>query len=157
LVVSTKQEYKVIKSMLDLSATDRRLIHALQQDGRASVTTLAGKLRVSRATVQNRMERLVSTGIIRRFTIEVDASAEVEVIRAVMMIELEGTLARSVTGSLKRLAEIVSLHSTNGTWDLVAHIETSSLPEFDRVLREVREIKGVLNSETSILLNRAIA
>ncbi len=143
--------------MLDLSATDRRLLHALKQDGRASVTTLAAKLRVSRATVQSRMERLVSTGIIRRFTIEVDASAEVEVIRAVMMIELEGTLARSVTGSLKRLAEIVSLHSTNGTWDLIAHVETSSLPEFDRVLREVREIKGVLNSETSILLNKAIA
>lgn len=143
--------------MLDLSATDRRLIYALKQDGRASVTTLAGQLRVSRATVQARMERLIATGIIQRFTIEVDASAEVEVIRAVMMIELEGTLARSVTGALKRLVEIVSLHSTNGTWDLVAHIETSSLPEFDRVLREVREIKGVLNSETSILLNKAVA
>ncbi len=148
---------KVINFMLDISATDRRLIYALKQDGRASVTTLAGMLQVSRATVQARMERLMGTGIIRRFTIEVDASAEVEVIHAVMMIELEGTLARSVTVALKRLTEIVSLHSTNGTWDLVAHIETSSLPEFDRVLREVREIKGVLNSETSILLNKAIA
>ena len=46
-----------------------------------------------------------------------------------------------------------SLHSTNGTWDLVAQIETVNLPEFDRVLREIREIKGVLNSETSLLLN----
>lgn len=152
-----KLKCKVTKPMLDISTTDRRLIYALKQDGRASVTTLAGMLKVSRATVQSRMERLLTTGIIQRFTIEVDASAEVEVIRAVMMIELEGTLARSVTGALKRLSEIVSLHSTNGTWDLVAHIETSSLPEFDRVLREVREIKGVLNSETSILLNKAIA
>jgi len=143
--------------MNDLSSTDRRLIYALKQDGRASVTTLAGLLRVSRATVQARMERLIKAGVIQRFTIEVDASAEVEVIRAVMMIELEGTLARSVTGSLNRLSEIVSLHTTNGTWDLVAHIETSGLPEFDRVLREVREIKGVLNSETSLLLNKAIS
>ena len=103
------------------------------------------------------MERLIKAGVIQRFTIEVDASAEVEVVRAVMMIELEGTLARSVTGSLNRLSEIVSLHTTNGTWDLVAHIETSGLPEFDRVLREVREIKGVLNSETSLLLNKAIS
>lgn len=143
--------------MNDLSSTDRRLIYALKQDGRASVTTLAGLLRVSRATVQARMERLIKAGVIQRFTIEVDASAEVEVVRAVMMIELEGTLARSVTGSLNRLSEIVSLHTTNGTWDLVAHIETSGLPEFDRVLREVREIKGVLNSETSLLLNKAIS
>ena len=143
--------------MVDLSTTDRRLLYALKQDGRASVTTLAGLLRVSRATVQSHMERLTGAGVIQRFTIDVDASAEVEVVRAVMMIELEGTLARSVTSSLQRLAEIVSLHTTNGTWDLVAHVETSSLPEFDRVLREVREIKGVMNSETSILLNKAIA
>ena len=76
-------------------------------------------------------------------------------IRAVMLIELEGTLARSVTASLRRLPEIASLHTTNGAWDLVAHIETASLSEFDRILRQTREIKGVLNSETSILLNRA--
>ena len=144
-------------SLNDLSSTDRRLIYALKQDGRASVTTLAGLLTVSRATVQSRMERLIRTGVIRRFTVEVDASAEVEVVRAVMMIELEGTLARSVTASLQRLSEIVSLHTTNGTWDLVAHIETSGLPEFDRVLRRVREIKGVLNSETSLLLNKAVS
>lgn len=143
--------------MNDLSGTDRRLIYALKKDGRASVTTLAGLLKVSRATVQSHMERLIDTGVIRRFTIEVDASAEVEVIRAVMMIELEGTLARSVIGSLKRLTEIVSLHTTNGTWDLVAHIETSDLPAFDLVLRQVREIKGVLNSETSLLLNKAVS
>ena len=61
--------------MLDISATDRRLIYALKQDGRASVTTLAAMLKVSRATVQSRMERLITTGVIQRFTIEVDASA----------------------------------------------------------------------------------
>ena len=74
-------------------------------------------------------------------------------IRAVMMIELEGVMTRSVTRLLKQMPAIVSLHSTNGTWDLVAQIETVNLPEFDRVLREIREIKGVLNSETSLLLN----
>ena len=50
---------------------------------------------------------------------------------------------------------IVALHTTNGTWDLVAHVETKNLPEFDQILRKVREIKGVLNSETSLLLNKA--
>jgi DNA-binding Lrp family transcriptional regulator len=94
-------------------------------------------------------------GVIQRFTIDVDAAAELEVIRAVMMIELEGGLAKTVIRTLQRQAEIVSLYTTNGTWDLVANIETHSLQQFDQVLREVREIKGVLNSETSILLNRA--
>lgn len=138
-----------------LSHHDRRLIAALKKDGRASITNLAALLGQSRATVQARLQRLVSAGIIQRFTIDLDATVDAEMIRAVMLIELEGTLARSVTASLRRLPEIASLHTTNGAWDLVAHIETASLSEFDRILRQTREIKGVLNSETSILLNRA--
>ena len=54
--------------------------------------------------------------------------------------------------SLRGFPELVILHTTNGSWDLVAEMQTSSLADFDRVLREVRVIDGVLNSETSILL-----
>ncbi len=139
--------------MIDLNQQDRRLLAALKQDGRASVTRLAQIVGQSRATVQARMDRLVATGAIERFTIDLSPTLDVEMIRAVMMIELEGVMTRSVTRTLQRMEAITTLHSTNGTWDLVAHIETSNLPEFDRVLREVREIKGVLNSETSLLLN----
>ncbi len=126
---------------------------ALKQDGRASITRLAQMLGQSRATVQARLDRLVQSGAIERFTIDLNPALDVELIRAVTMIELEGILTRSVTRTLKRMDAVMSLHSTNGTWDLVAHIETANLPEFDRVLREIREIKGVLNSETSLLLN----
>lgn len=143
--------------MTDLSTTDHRLIAALKKDGRASVTTLAGLLNVSRATVQSRMERLLSTGVIQRFTIELDAVGSLDLIRAVMMIELQGILARTVIGQLRNVPEIISLHTTNGTWDLVAQIEVSNLVEFDRILRKVREISGVLNSETCILLDTAKA
>jgi len=141
--------------MLDISTTERRLLSALKQNGRASVTTLAGSLGVSRATVQAKLERLTRSGVITRFTIETDSSAEIDFIRAVMLIEVEGPRTKSVTATLKRLTEITSLHTTNGAWDLVANIETESLSQFDRVLREVREIAGVLNSETCLLLNRA--
>lgn len=143
--------------MIDLNNTDKRLIAALKQDARATITTLSGILNVSRATVQNRLEYLVSNGIIHRFTIDVDASVDADTVKAVMLIELEGPLARSVIASLQRISEISSLHTTNGNWDLVAHIETVGLSEFDGVLRRIREIKGVLNSETNILLNRASA
>ena len=138
---------------MDLSSQDRKLVAALKLDGRASITRLAQILGQSRATVQARLDRLTSSGVIQRFTIDVDAAADADMIRAVMMIELEGVMTRSVTRLLKQMPAIVALHSTNGTWDLVAQIETVNLPEFDRVLREIREIKGVLNSETSLLLN----
>ena len=141
--------------MTNLNITDRRLIAALKLDGRATITTLAWQLGVSRATVQTRLDRMVSSGTIQRFTVQLDAAAEADVIRAVMMIEVQGTQARAIQRRIGNIPEIISLHSTNGAWDLVAQIETSNLPEFDRVLREVREINGVLKSETCLLLDKA--
>ena len=141
--------------MAALTATDRRLLSALQKNSRASITTLAGELEVSRATVQTSMERLMTSGAIQRFTIDMDPNTAGEMINAVMTISLQGNLADSVVRLLRKMPEIVSLHTTNGSWDLVANIETASLQNFDVVLRRVREIDGVLNSETSILLARA--
>jgi DNA-binding Lrp family transcriptional regulator len=45
------------------------------------------------------------------------------------------------------------IYSTNGAWDLVVEIRAETLPQFDRVLREIREVKGVTNSESSLLLS----
>jgi DNA-binding Lrp family transcriptional regulator len=134
-----------------------KILSALQLDGRASITTLAGQLGLSRATVQARLEYLKSSGVIRRFTIDVDNAVVQDRISAVMLVEVQGTRTSVVQRAMLILPEIISLHSTNGAWDLVAQIETSSLPEFDRVLRVVREISGVINSETCLLLDRARA
>ena len=70
-----------------------------------------------------------------------------------MMIEVVGKSTTQVIRKLRGLPEVYSLHTTNGSWDLVANIRTSTLSEFDRVLREVRMIEGVSNSETSLLLS----
>lgn len=138
--------------MRQLTSTDRKLLLILKRDARASITTLAGQLGVSRSTVQMSLERLVSSKTIQRFTVDVDSAAGIELIRAVMTVEVQGNLTSSVVKSLKDIPEIVSLYSTNGAWDLVAQIETTSLSDFDGLLRRTREIRGILNTETSILL-----
>lgn len=70
-----------------------------------------------------------------------------------MMIEVMGRSTTAVIRPPRGLPELHSLHTTNGAWDLIAEIRASSLSDFDRALREVRTIDGVLNSETSILLS----
>ena len=137
----------------DLSPTDRRILNFLRQDGRASVTQLAQTLGASRTTVKQRLDRLITNGVITRFTIETDETFPDQV-RAVTMIELQGSMSRSVIRALHALPELSSLYATNGAWDLVAEIEAAGLADIDGVLRKIREIPGVLNSETSLLLSR---
>lgn len=132
---------------------DRRLIGHLRADGRASVAKLAQALGVARGTVQARLGRLVESGTILGFTARVREDYDASAVRAVMMIEVSGKSTTQVVRKLRGFPEIVALHTTNGNWDLVADILAASLSDFDRVLREVRTIDGVLNSETSLLLS----
>lgn len=132
---------------------DRRLIGLLREDGRAPVSKLASVLGVSRATVQARLDRMLDSGAILGFTIRAREDAGPQGVRAIMMIAVAGPDTARVIRALRGIAALHQLHSTNGNWDLVAHLSAESLADFDRVLREVRSIPGITNSETSILLS----
>ncbi|MBH0025925.1 Lrp/AsnC family transcriptional regulator [Pseudoalteromonas sp. SWN29] len=132
---------------------DNALIAELRKDGRASISALANTLKVSRGTIQNRLDRLVSSGAILGFTVRVHEHIETEAVRAIMMVEVVGKSTSQVMKTMRGIPELIKLHTTNGAWDLVAEIQAANLSEFDGVLRQVREIDGILNSETSILLS----
>ncbi len=134
-------------------AVDQKLVSILRTDARASISKLATLLHVSRGTVQNRLDRLIESGAIIGFTIRAHDELETDVVKAVMMIEVVGRSTTQVINKLRGIPQLEKLHTTNGAWDLVAEIYASNLQEFDRVLRDVRTIEGVLNSETSILLS----
>ncbi len=141
--------------MADLDALDRRLIALLRTDGRAPVTTLARQLGVTRATVNSRLERLQESGRVLGFTVRMKDDHDDDV-RAISLIEVEGRTTNEVIRALRGLPEIQSLHTTNGGWDLVAEIRCDSLLAFDRVLGQIRSVDGVINSESSLLLNSVL-
>lgn len=138
--------------MQGLDDIDRALLTHLREDGRASVSSLAQDLHVARGTVQSRLNRLLGEGVIRRFTIEVDPTHEKQTVRAVTMIQLQGTSTRPLALALRRIPEVVELHATNGRWDLVAELRAGNLQDLDRALVDLRGVRGVENTETSILL-----
>ena len=134
-------------------ALDRKIIAHLRVDGRASLAKLADAMGVARGTVQNRLDRLIDTGTLLGFTVRVREDYDEHTIHAVMMIEVVGKSTTQVIRKMRGIPEIYSLHTTNGNWDLIANIRANSLSDFDRVLREIRMIEGVSNSETSLLLS----
>lgn len=147
--------HKVLKLMSKYiyDNLDSQIISELRKDGRATIAYLAETLRVSRATIQNRLDRLISSGAILGFTIRVHEALDQEKVKALMMIEISGQSTSQVIRQLRGIPELVKLHTTNGAWDLIAEINASTLSEFDEVLSKVREIDGVLSSETSLLLS----
>ena len=135
-----------------MDTTDGRLLAILRTDGRASISKLAEMLKVSRGTVQNRIDRLTAEGVIAGFSVRVAAAEDPHAVRAITLIEITGQKTLSTVKALRGIPEIRALHTTNGAWDLVAEIQADNLAEFDRVLRHIRALDGVSKSETSLLL-----
>ena len=136
-----------------LDDTDRQLVALLRDDARMSVVNLAKKLRVARATVQNRMARLEGDGVIVGYTVRLRPDAERHRIRALMSIEIAGHHGDKVLRALRGNPNVVTLHTTNGRWDLMAEVRADTLEAFDKVLNTIRSIEGIANTETSILLS----
>ncbi len=136
-----------------MDSQDLRLIGLLRENARISVAQLAKLLGVSRGTVQNRIDRLVEQRVLLGFTVRTTPEAAAYSVRAVMLISVEGDRSDAILKALRGYPEVRSLHTTNGRWDIVAELGTDSLQSFDEALRSIRTIKGIANSETSLLLS----
>ena len=136
-----------------MDSTDVRLISLLREDARTSVSALAKALRVSRGTVQNRIDKLIEQRVLLGFTVRTTPEAAAHRVRAMMMISVDGDRSDDILKALRGYPEVRALHTTNGRWDIVAEIGTDGLETFDEALRRIRTIKGISNSETSLLLS----
>ena len=137
---------------MPLDDTDRELISLLRKDARLTVAALAAKLGVSRGTVSNRLRKLEDEQVIVGYTLKLRPDAEPNQIRAWMGVLVEGNQTRAVTASLLGEPGVAALHDTNGRWDLLAELRAESMAELSNVLERIRLIKGIANTETSILL-----
>jgi DNA-binding Lrp family transcriptional regulator len=131
--------------------TDRRLIALLRHDARRSISSLAAELRLSRATVRARMARLEREGEILGYAAILRGETDLPV-RGIMLIEVEGRSADRVDASLGGFPEVVAVHTTNGQWDLIVELGTADLTSFDAILRRIRLVSGIDNTETNLLL-----
>ena len=132
---------------------DRQLVALLREDARKPIATLAKQLKVSRGTVQNRLNRLEADGTIVGYTIRLKPQVDEHRIRALMTVAVEGNRTEAVLKLLRGDPAVGALHSTNGRWDFVVELRADSLEAFDRVLGRIRLIDGISSTETSLLLS----
>src|ERR1700741_3272121 len=93
---------------------DQTLLSLLRANARISIADLAKELRVSRATIGNRIRRLEQSGIIVGYTVRLRPRAAPPRITAWTSIAVEGDKTPQVVRALLGEPAISSLHDTNG-------------------------------------------
>lgn len=135
---------------------DRTILGLLSADARMSVATLARKLKVARSTVQARLERLESTGVIAGYTLKLGEAARAARIRATILLTIEPRSQAAILTRLKTVSEVEVAHTTSGRFDLLLQVAASSTTALDDVLDRIGAMTGVKSSESLIHLSTKV-
>lgn len=132
--------------------TDRALLALLSENARTPVATLARKLNLARTTVQARLERLETSGVIKGYTLRLNDTQRAP-LRATALVSIEPRSAPTVLARLRSLPDVKTVHTTSGRFDLIVGIEAEATEALDDTLDRIGETRGVKGSESLIQLS----
>ncbi|MBT9247807.1 Lrp/AsnC family transcriptional regulator [Gemmobacter fulvus] len=132
---------------------DRNILGLLGADARMSVATLARRMKVARSTVQARLERLETTGVIAGYTLKLGEGARQGRLRASVLLTIEPRAQAAILTRLKSIAEIEKVFTTSGRYDLLLQIAAPNTQVLDQVLDQIGALTGVVSSESLIHLS----
>ena len=132
---------------------DKGILGLLSADARMSLATLSRRLKVARSTIQARLERLETSGVIVGYTIKLGEAARAGRLRATVLLSIEPRAQAAILTRLKAIPEVERIHSTSGHIDLLLQISATETMQLDAVLDQIGEMPGVRNSESLIHLS----
>lgn len=137
---------------MQIDETDRALITLLQENARLPVATLARKLGLARTTVQARLDRLETSGVIQGYALRLNENLRAP-LRATVLVSIEPRTGPTVLARLKSLPQVQRVHTTSGRWDLIVTVEARTTEGLDETLDSIGEAKGIKSSESLIHLS----
>ncbi len=135
---------------------DRNILGLLGADARMSVATLARRLKVARSTIQARLERLETTGIIAGYTLKLGEEARQGRLRASVLLTIEPRAQAGILSRLKSIPEVERVFTTSGRFDLLMQIAAPNTQVLDHLLDQIGALTGVKSSESLIHLSTRI-
>jgi DNA-binding Lrp family transcriptional regulator len=135
---------------------DRTIVGLLGADARMSIATLARRLKVARSTIQARLERLETSGVIVGYTIKLGEQAREGRLRASVLLTVEPRAQANILTRLKAISEVERVFTTSGRFDLLLQIAAPSTTRLDQVLDQIGAMTGVRSSESLIHLSTRI-
>ena len=139
-----------------IDSFDARIIAALVEDGRMSVTDLAARVGLSRSPCQARLKRLMDEGYIRGFRAVLDpVKLRLEHI-AFTEVKLSETTEKALSAfnaAVLRIKEVEACHMIAGSFDYLLKVRTRDIRRYREVLGEkISALPHVASTSTYVVM-----
>ena len=125
-----------------LDEEDFIIISELQKEGRISYAELSRRTGIPGSTLHDRVGRLVSKGVIKKFVAILDGVKVGVDAAAIIGLETGAQLYSSVAKALCEMEEVVEVYGTTAEHDLMIKVRTPR-EELSNILNRIRRIDGV--------------
>jgi DNA-binding Lrp family transcriptional regulator len=139
-----------------LDELDGRLVAALAEMPRAGMLELARQLGVARGTVQARLDKLLSRGVVTGFGPDLDLRAMGYGVLAFTTIDIAQGRLGDVVEHLREIPEVLEAHATTGQADLHCKVVARSNDHLQEVINRMLEVQGINRTTTVIALTEQI-
>ena len=136
---------------MELDKADLQLVDAVQHDAAQRLEDLARLVRMAPSSVHDRLRRLERDGIIRRWTVDLDAGALG--LGVLAFIGVSATRPCSdLVATLETIPAIEECHSVAGRLSLVLKVRVATTADLLQLAERLRQIPGIEGTETTIVL-----
>jgi len=132
---------------------DTELLNVLRENARASTTDLAKQLGLSRSTVQKRLERLESQGVIAGYTVRLSPQYLDQEIKAHISIIVSPDKTTNIIGTMRKIDAVRTVYSVSGPYDLIVEVSALTVKDLDQIIDDLIAIDGVERTMSSVILS----
>lgn len=139
-----------------LDDIDKKIVAALQAEGRLPIVELADRVGLSPTPCQRRVKRLEEEGIITRYAALISPAAMGYGLQALVEVTLDDHSEKTVEAfeaAIRDRPEVVACYAMTGDMDFLLHIFAPDLAHFsDFALKALLRMPGVKGSRSSFIM-----
>lgn len=143
--------------MIDLDATDRAILRALQADAALKASTIGRRLGLSQPATWRRIKRMADAGVMgaRRLDLDLEALGFGVTVFLGVKLGLKGRVSlEDFERAVAAIPEVQTVEHVLGLYDYRLRVVARDLPDFERVLRRrIMTLPGVGGVEANVLLS----
>ena len=124
-------------ALVNLDDKDLAILAHLERDARVSVRKLGKLTDIRPSTVHNRIQRLVKSGVIQRFTVKLDPEKLGENLTVFMLVA--GALDKYFDDKFMKNKSVLAVHGITGEYDLLLKLRFKDMKQFNKFVIDFRE------------------
>jgi len=142
--------------MIALDDIDKRIVAALQAEGRLAMVDLADRVGLSATPCQRRVKRLEEEGVIARYAALVPPPALGLALQALVQVTLDDHSEKTVAAfaaALRARPEVVACYAVTGDMDFLLHVLAPDLASFSEfAMKALLRMPGVRGTRSSFIM-----